>query len=85
VAQHAAAVAAAARGARGTVLVVGHSNTVGPIVAALGGPAGVRLCDAQYATLHVVVPDGARGARLVRSFYGAADPEVDDRCAVVSR
>jgi broad specificity phosphatase PhoE len=84
VARHAADVAAAARRAGGTVLVVGHSNTVGPIVAALGGPAGVRLCDAQYATLHTVVPAAGGRARLVRSAYGASDPELDDRCAVVS-
>ena len=30
------------------VLVVGHSNTVTPIVQALGGPAMPSLCDAQY-------------------------------------
>jgi len=84
VAKHAAAVAAAARRTRGTVLVVGHSNTVGPLVAALGGPAGVTLCDAQYATMHVVLPAAAAGgaARLVRSSYGAPDPAVDARCAV---
>ena len=85
VAAHARAVAAAARRVGGTVLVVGHSNTVGAIVAALGGPAGVRLCDAQYATLHAVAPAAAPGApaRVVRASYGAPDPAVDAQCAAV--
>lgn len=84
VAGHAAAVASAVRRHSGTVLVVGHSNTVGPIVAALGGPATVRVCDAQYATLLTVVPNDAGAARLVRSAYGAADPAVDERCELVA-
>jgi phosphohistidine phosphatase SixA len=73
--EHAASVAEAVRKATGTaVLVVGHSNTVTAIIAALGGPRLPDLCDAQYAGLYIVrVP--ARGVpTLVRAQYGAADP-----------
>ena len=70
---HAQAVAAAVRKhAGGVVLVVGHSNTVPAIIAALGGPRLPDLCDSAYADLFVLVP-GAGEARLVRSLYGAGD------------
>lgn len=68
---HARAVAAEVAKHKGTVLVVGHSNTVGAIVAALGGTADVGdLCDSEYQTLFVVMPDGA----TVRSRFGAGNP-----------
>ena len=69
--------ALAARTGRG-VLVVGHSNTVGPIVRALGGPTVGELCDSQYATLFVLVPQRG-GVATTRATYGAADP-ADPRC-----
>ena len=84
---HARAVAAAVRRHAGeAVLVVGHSNTVPAIIAALGGPAGPDICDAEYSNLFVLVlqppaepkagaPAGnASGpAQLVRSHYGRPD------------
>ncbi|MDX2182546.1 MAG: histidine phosphatase family protein [Gemmatimonadaceae bacterium] len=78
VAKHAAAVAAAVRaaGPDAVVLVVGHSNTVSPIVAALGGPVRPDLCDAQFATMTVVRLDGPGvPARVARVSYGAPDAE----------
>ena len=70
---HAQEVAAAVRRhAGGVVLVVGHSNTVPAIIAALGGPRLPDLCDAAYAELFVLTP-GAGQARLVRARYGAED------------
>jgi broad specificity phosphatase PhoE len=49
------AVADAARRHPGrVVVVVGHSNTVPAVVAALGGPRLPDLCDASYATMFVV-------------------------------
>ena len=69
---HAKAVAAAVRRhVGGVVLVVGHSNTVPAIIAALGGPRLPDICESVYANLFVLVP-GPGEARLVRSRYGAA-------------
>lgn len=74
---HARAVAAAVRRHAGaTVLVVGHSNSLPAIIAALGGPRVPDLCESVYCTLFVLVP-GAGEARLVRSRYGAPDPPPD--------
>lgn len=83
--EHAAAVAAAVRQTKGNaVLVVGHSNTVTLIVAALGGPRLPELCDAEYANLFIVrLP--VRGApTFVRAHYGAPDPADAGTCAKAS-
>jgi len=80
VADHAKAVAEAVRKHAGqTILVVGHSNTVTQIIAALGGPKMPDLCDSQYSNLYTLVLDGA-SARMVQSSYGAASPEVATGC-----
>ena len=81
VAKHAADVAAAVRQFAGkTVLVVGHSNTVPAIVAALGGPKYADLCEPEYDSLITLVIDAEGGARAVRTRFGAATP-VDASCA----
>lgn len=83
--EHATAVAAAVRRAKGNaVLVVGHSNTVTHIVVALGGPRLPELCDAEYANLFIVrLP--ARGApTFVRAHYGTPDPADAGTCAAAS-
>lgn len=78
--EHAAAVAAAVRKhAGGAVLVVGHGNTIPAIIAALGGPRLPEICASVYADLFVLVP-GAGEVRLVRSRYGAADPDPGPDC-----
>ncbi len=80
--QHAAAVAAAitSRHRGRTVLVVGHSNTIPSIVAALGGPRYRDLCDEEYDALFIVVIDPEGAVRTVRTRYGA--PSVlGDGCA----
>ena len=61
------------------VLVVGHSNTIPAIVAALGGPKMPDLCDSQYAMMFVLEMTGPNPPRLIRAKYGAADP-VDPAC-----
>lgn len=79
VAAHAAAVAEAIRQRHPgrTVLVVGHSNTVGAIIGALGaGPVG-DFCDWQYDTLHTVVLRAGEPPRLVRSRYGEPSVALD--------
>lgn len=68
---HARAVATEVARHQGTVLVVGHSNTVDDIVAALGGPATIGdLCDSEYQTIFTVLPGGG----TIRSRYGPGNP-----------
>lgn len=67
---HAEAVAeAVARHPGGVVLVVGHSNTIPAIIAALGGPQLPDLADTAYGDLFVMTP-GAGEAHLIRAQYG---------------
>lgn len=80
VAAHAYAVALAAAKHDGVVLVIGHSNTVMPIVRALGGPTLPDLCDGTYAELFAVSMTTGDGSRVVRSRYGAPDPVAASRC-----
>jgi broad specificity phosphatase PhoE len=85
VGKHAADVAAAVRQQAGkTVLVVGHSNTVSAIVAALGGPKFPDFCDSVYDHLIVMVLDAEGGVRTVRSRFGAATP-ADSSCSASMR
>ena len=79
--KHAAEVAAAVRQQAGkTVLVVGHSNTVPAIVAALGGPKLPDLCEPEYDGIFTLILEAGGGVRLVRTRYGAPTP-VDAACA----
>jgi len=84
VAAHAAAIAERIRTryAGKTVLVVGHSNTVPKIIAALGGPALADLCDSAYGNLFtLVIPAGGGTPRFTQGHYGAADPPGGPACA----
>ena len=81
--KHAADVAAAVRRHAGkTVLVVGHSNTVPAIVAALGGTKVPDLCDPEYDALFTLVLDAEGAVRTVRTRFGAPTP-VDASCAAM--
>ena len=74
---HVKAVADAVRAAPsgGAVLVVGHSNTVPAIIAALGGPAVPDLCEKEFASLFVLeLPAQGDDVPLIRKSYGAPDP-----------
>ena len=74
-AKHVADVAAVVRQFAGkTVLVVGHSNTVPAIVAALGGPKYADLCESEYDSLITLVLDAEGSARAVRTRFGAPTP-----------
>jgi broad specificity phosphatase PhoE len=55
-------------------LVIGHSNTVGLLIAALGGPQVPALCDGEYATLFVLELPIDLPPRLLRVTYGTPDP-----------
>lgn len=63
-----------------TVLVVGHSNTIPAIIAALGGPKLPDICDSQYSNFYVLILDGAKKADLVVSSYGAPSPDPATTC-----
>jgi broad specificity phosphatase PhoE len=70
---------AVARNPGKTILVVGHSNTVMPYIAALGGPRRENLCDHQYEGLYtVVIAEGS--VRLVEGRYGPPNPEPTVAC-----
>jgi broad specificity phosphatase PhoE len=63
-----------------TVVVVGHSNTVPDIVAALGAPKPASICDPEYDNLFIVrvPPNGT--ATVQRRKYGVPTA-VDASCA----
>lgn len=54
----------------GTIVVVGHSNTVPAIVRALGGPDVGQIPDSSYHDMFVLTVD-ENGTRLVRARYGS--------------
>jgi broad specificity phosphatase PhoE len=53
------------------VVVVGHSNTVPDIVAALGAPKPANICDSEYDNLFVVRVPASGAATVERRKYGA--------------
>jgi broad specificity phosphatase PhoE len=73
-AQHTQAVAQAilTKHAGETVLVVGHSNTIPAIIAALGAPQPPQICDSEYDGLYIVTVPASGEARLIRARYGTA-------------
>jgi len=56
-----------------TVLVVGHSNTVPAIIAALGARVD-PICDGTHSNLYVVTLRPGGAAEVDRRNYGAPDP-----------
>ena len=62
-------------------LVIGHSNTLGLIIAALGGPDVPELCDGEHATLFVLDLPYNLPPRLLRASYGAPDPPGAETCS----
>lgn len=84
---HLDSVAAAVRRhpAGSVVLVVGHSNTIPGIIAALGGPRMPDLCDGQYSSLFVLNIAGGGPPKLIRASYGAADAPDSDACSRTMR
>jgi len=74
-AQHAQDVARMVQAhAGGVVLVVGHSNTIPAIVAALGAPQPPPICDSEYDDLYVVTLTPTAPAHVIRARYGAPSP-----------
>lgn len=60
-------------------LVVGHSNTIPAIIAALGGPRLPDICDSAYSNLFILQLDGG-DPRLVQAHYGVPDPDSGPGC-----
>lgn len=79
---HARAVAARirTRHAGGTVLVVGHSNTIPAIMTALGAGPLPDICDAAYGNLYVMIVAENRPPQIVRTKFGLPDPPGADEC-----
>jgi broad specificity phosphatase PhoE len=79
---HARAVAARIRSrhAGGTVLVVGHSNTIPAIMTALGAGPLPDICDAAYANLYVMILTDAGPPQVLRTKFGPPDPPGADDC-----
>jgi broad specificity phosphatase PhoE len=74
-ASHIQEVAAAVRKHAGqTVLVVGHSNTVPAIVAALGATQPAAICDPEYDNLYIVKIAADGTATVQRGHYGVLTP-----------
>lgn len=76
---HIADLVAAVRQQTKPVLVVGHSNTVTALVAALGGPVLPELCESSFGHLFVLSPAGERGG-VVQARYGQSDPAPTPGC-----
>ncbi|MBI3347625.1 MAG: histidine phosphatase family protein [Burkholderiales bacterium] len=75
---HVQAVADAVRAQSGVVLVVGHSNTVTAVLAALGGPKLAALCETSFQHVFVLQP-AAEPPRWAQFSYGAPSaPPVAD-------
>ncbi len=72
--------AAVLRHRGGTILVVGHSNTIASVIAALGGPRLPDLCDSEHSNLFVMRITKLPGPSVVREHYGATDPAPDSAC-----
>ena len=59
------------------VLVVGHSNTIPAIVAALGAAQPPPICDSEYDGLYVVTVPASGSARVIRARYGEPTPAAE--------
>jgi broad specificity phosphatase PhoE len=70
--EHVRRVVEAIRKHSGVVLVVGHSNTIPAIIAALGGPRMRDICDPDYDNLFLLTP-GSGKMDVVAARYGAED------------
>ncbi len=73
-------VAAVRRHSGGTVLVVGHSNTIGRIAEALGGDRAGDLCDNEYSNLIVLAMSRAKPTKMLVESYGLPDVPGDGSC-----
>jgi hypothetical protein len=73
-------VATVRRHSGGTILVVGHSNTIGRIAEALGGDRVGDLCDNEYSNLIVLAMSRAKPTKMLVEAYGLPDVPGDGSC-----
>ena len=73
------AVADTVRTQTGVVLVVGHSNTVTAVLAALGGPKLAELCETSFHHAFVLQP-AELPPRWAQFSYGVASAPPDASC-----
>ena len=78
-ATHVPAVVDAVRAQTGAVLVVGHSNTVTAVLAALGGPKLPELCETSFHHAFVLQL-GVEPPRWAQFSYGAPSGEPQAGC-----
>ena len=80
-AAHIDSVVAAVRSHPGaTILVVGHSNTIGHIARKLGGDPMGDLCDSEYSNLIILSMPRAKPTKMLVERYGPPDPPSDGSC-----
>jgi phosphohistidine phosphatase SixA len=80
-AAHIDSVVAAVRSHPGaTILVVGHSNTIGHIARKLGGDEMGDLCDSEYSNLIILSMPRAKPTQMLVERYGPPDPPSDGSC-----
>jgi phosphohistidine phosphatase SixA len=80
-AAHIDSVVAAVRSHPGaTILVVGHSNTIGHIARKLGGDSIGDLCDSEYSNLIILSMPRAKPTQMLVERYGPPDPPSDGSC-----
>ena len=83
---HIDSVAAAVLRHRGaTILVVGHSNTIGHIARKLGGDRIGDLCDHEYSNLIILNMPRSKPTRMLVERYGPPDPGSDGSCTPMRR
>jgi len=67
------------------ILVVGHSNTIGPIARKLGGDALGEVCDHEYSNLIILTMPRAKPTQMLVERYGPPDPPADGSCVPMRR
>lgn len=55
----------------GVSVVVGHSNTYGPVIKALGGPEIEEIVDPRYDDVFILTIQDGRATRMIRAKYGS--------------
>jgi broad specificity phosphatase PhoE len=74
--EHLNALEAAARRHAGTVLVIGHDDTVPGLIAHLGGPRLPNICDLVYDNFFVLAPAAGK-MNFIEARYGVPTPDTE--------